>query len=196
MIAALTLAFIAVPLVEIYLIVQVGQVLGALPTVALLLFEGLLGAWLVKREGRRAWAALRQGLRTGGMPDVQLADAALVLVGGTLLLTPGFLTDIAGFALVLPLTRPLGRRLLGWLVARQVRRSVERRLGFGATRVGDTSGAGQHAGAERTRVKRPSSGPGTVGGSVRGPGTAGGSGRDPGTAGGRVVRGEVLDNDA
>jgi len=112
----LVIAFILVPLAEIYVIVQVGQFIGVLPTVVLLLAESMLGAWIVKREGARAWRALRGAIGTARLPSRELADAALVLVGGTLLLTPGFLTDFVGFFFVLPPTRPLARRLLGWAV--------------------------------------------------------------------------------
>ncbi|MGH8894845.1 MAG: FxsA family protein [Actinomycetes bacterium] len=115
----LVVLFLVMPVLEIYVIIQVGQEIGALPTVVLLVLESLLGAWLVKREGRRAWAALRTATGTGRLPSGELADAALVLVGGTLLLTPGFITDVFGFILILPLTRPLARRALGWLVARR-----------------------------------------------------------------------------
>ena len=93
--ALLVVLFLVVPVVEIYVIVQVGQEIGALPTIALLIVESLIGAWLVRREGRRAWEALRTALTTGRLPGGELADAALVLVGGTLLLTPGFVSDIA-----------------------------------------------------------------------------------------------------
>ncbi|HEV8056285.1 MAG TPA: FxsA family protein [Nocardioidaceae bacterium] len=108
----LAVAFLLVPVLEIYVIIQVGQVIGAPWTIALLLLESALGAWIVKREGRRAWAALRTTFSTGRLPGTELADAALVLVGGTLLLTPGFVTDIVGFFFVLPPTRPVARRLL------------------------------------------------------------------------------------
>ncbi|MEO7069874.1 MAG: FxsA family protein, partial [Nostocoides sp.] len=71
-------ALLLVPIVEIFLIVQVGRVIGAWPTVLLLVLESLLGAWLVRREGGRAWRGLSEALRTGTMPSRQLADAALV----------------------------------------------------------------------------------------------------------------------
>jgi UPF0716 protein FxsA len=124
---ALFLAFLVVPVVEIAVIIQVGRVIGTLPTVVLLLVESALGAWLVRREGRRAWSALRTALRVGRLPSRELADAALVLVGGTLLLTPGFVTDVAGAFLVLPATRPWARRLLAALVARRAQRLARRR---------------------------------------------------------------------
>ncbi|WP_405058836.1 FxsA family protein [Kribbella sp. NBC_01505] len=114
------LALLLVPIVEIYVIIQVGQVIGGWPTVALLIVESALGAWLIKREGRRAWAALQASFETGKMPGRELADGALVLIGGTLLLTPGFVTDIFGFFFVLPFTRPLARRALTAFLGRRV----------------------------------------------------------------------------
>jgi UPF0716 protein FxsA len=131
MAALLVVAFLVVPIVEIYVIIQVGQVIGPLPTVALLILESLLGAWIVKREGRRAWAALRTAATSGRLPGRELADAALVLVGGTLLLTPGFVTDVVGFFFVLPPTRPLARRVLAWFVARRAARAVGHRTPTG-----------------------------------------------------------------
>jgi len=114
----LPLALLVVPIVEIAVIVQVGQLIGFWPTLVLLLVESALGAWLIKREGRRAWLALQGAVRTGHLPGRELTDAALVLIGGTLLLTPGFVTDIVGFALVLPFTRPIARRALQAYAAR------------------------------------------------------------------------------
>lgn len=125
----LVVLFLVVPVVEIAVIVQVGQEIGVLPTVVLLLLESAIGAWLVKREGRRAWAALRAASATGRLPSRELADAGLVLVGGTLLLTPGFVTDVFGFFLILPPTRPLARRALGWFVARRAGAAIGRRTG-------------------------------------------------------------------
>ncbi len=124
----LVVLFLIVPIIEIYVIVQVGQEIGALPTIVLLLVESAIGAWLVKREGRRAWSALKGALGTGRLPSSELADAALVLVGGTLLLTPGFVTDVFGFFLILPLTRPLARRALGWFAARRASTLVAARM--------------------------------------------------------------------
>jgi UPF0716 protein FxsA len=113
-------ALLVVPIIEIYVIIQVGQVIGGWPTVALLVVESALGAWLIKREGKRAWNALQTALKTGRMPGRELADAALVLVGGTLLLTPGFITDIFGFFFVLPFTRPLARKVLSGFLSRRI----------------------------------------------------------------------------
>ena len=88
----------------------------------MLVVESALGAWLVRREGSRAWRALQQALSSGAMPAGELSDAALVLVGGTLLLTPGFLTDVVGFMFVLPITRPLARRALTRVLQRRLLR--------------------------------------------------------------------------
>jgi UPF0716 protein FxsA len=116
----LALLFVVLPVVEIYLLIQVGQVIGAWWTVLLLVADGVLGSWLMKREGGRAWAALKAALESRRMPTRELADAALILVGGTLLLTPGFLSDVVGFALVLPVTRPVARRVLTRYLGRKL----------------------------------------------------------------------------
>lgn len=119
----LAVAFVlllVVPVLEIAAIIAVGKVIGGWQTLVLLLVESALGAWLVRREGARAWKALTTALNTGQMPSRQLADAALVLVGGTLLLTPGFLTDLVGFFFILPLTRPIARTALEAVVAKRL----------------------------------------------------------------------------
>ena len=118
--------FVVVPLVEIYVLVQVGQVIGAGWTILLLLADAILGTWLIRREGRRTWLALRDALDTGRMPATELADGALVLVGGTLMIAPGFVTDVFAFFLILPLTRPVFRRLLTAVVARRLIVNVTR----------------------------------------------------------------------
>jgi UPF0716 protein FxsA len=124
----LFLAFLLTPVLEIYVIIQVGQVIGGWQTAALLLVESLLGAWIVRREGRRAWQAVQETIRGGSLPSRELADAALVLTGGVLLLTPGFVTDVFGFLFVLPFTRPLVRRALAVFVARRAK-IRQRRMG-------------------------------------------------------------------
>jgi UPF0716 protein FxsA len=122
----LVLAFLVVPIVEIYVIVQVGEQIGVLPTVLLLILESALGAWIVRKEGSRAWRALTEAVTAGQLPSRELADAVLVLVGGVLLLTPGFVTDVFGFFFVLPVTRPLARRLLAGYIARRATVTVGR----------------------------------------------------------------------
>ena len=116
----LGLLFVVVPVLEIYLLIQAGQVIGVWWTVLLLIATGILGSYLVKLEGGRAWRSLREALNQGRMPARELADGALILVGGTLLLTPGFVTDIAGLFCILPFTRPLARRALTGVVAKRI----------------------------------------------------------------------------
>lgn len=124
------LIFLVMPVLEIYVIIQVGGAIGGWQTAALLLAESMLGAWIIRREGRRAWRALQETFGRGTLPDRELADAALVLVGGVLLLTPGFITDVFGFLFVLPFTRPLVRRLLTAYAARRVKITERRMAGM------------------------------------------------------------------
>jgi UPF0716 protein FxsA len=152
------LALLLVPIVEILVIIQVGRVIGGWPTFGLLVLESLLGAWLVRREGGKAWRALSEALQTGKMPSRQLADAALVLVGGTLLLTPGFVTDIFGFFFILPVTRPIARRFLEAAVARRL---------LGAWTVVGRGGAGPFGAGPSGSGPDAGSGPTVVPGEVR-----------------------------
>ncbi|MEO7351577.1 MAG: FxsA family protein [Marmoricola sp.] len=116
----LLVAFVVVPLVEIYVIIQIGQVIGAWWTILLLIADSILGSWLVKREGARAWRALQVALEEHRMPARELADGILILVGGILMLTPGFVLDIVGALFILPMTRPIGRRLLTGVIGRRL----------------------------------------------------------------------------
>jgi UPF0716 protein FxsA len=116
----LLVAFVVVPIVEIYVLIQVGQVIGAWWTIVLLILDSALGSWLIKREGGRAFRALRTALESGRMPGDELADGALILIGGTLMLSPGFVLDILGVFLILPFTRPLFRRVLAGVVTRRL----------------------------------------------------------------------------
>lgn len=116
----LALLFVVVPLAELYLLIQLGQAVGAWWTILILLADGVLGSYLVKREGSRAWRALQDALGSGRMPATELADGALILVGGTLLLTPGFLSDVAGLFCILPFTRPVARRVLARWISRRL----------------------------------------------------------------------------
>jgi len=138
---AMVVAFIGVPLLEIYVLVQVGQVIGPWWTILLLILASVLGTWLIRREGGRAWRGLTQALQTGRMPARELADGALILVGGTLMLAPGFVTDAVGVLLILPVTRPIARRLLTGVVTRRL------------------LGSGPVAGPGRTNRPGPTGGP-------------------------------------
>jgi UPF0716 protein FxsA len=116
----LLILFIGVPLIEIYVIIQVGQAIGPWWTILLLVIDSILGSWLIRHEGARAWRALTEALDSGRMPARELADGALILIGGTLMLAPGFVTDAFGILMILPVTRPLFRRLLTGIVARRL----------------------------------------------------------------------------
>ncbi|QKW36416.1 FxsA family protein [Actinomadura sp. NAK00032] len=122
----IVLGILAVPVLEILVILQVGAAIGGWATAGLLAAEAVLGVWLVRREGRRAWGALNDTLRSGVLHDRELGDAALVMAGGMLLLFPGFLTDVPGLLLVLPFTRPLARRALSRFAERRMRAAEER----------------------------------------------------------------------
>ena len=114
---AMLVLFIGMPLLEIYVLIQIGQVIGPWWTILLLIADSIFGAWLIRVEGSRAWRALREALDSGRMPAKELADGALILIGGTLMLAPGFVTDAFGILIILPFTRPVFRRLLTRVVA-------------------------------------------------------------------------------
>ncbi|NKZ09298.1 FxsA family protein [Actinomadura latina] len=122
----IVLGTLLLPVLEIFVILQVGAAVGAWPTVGLLVAGAVLGAWLIRREGRRAYGALHDTVRTGVLQDRELGDAALIMVGGMLLLFPGFVTDVLGLLFVLPFTRPLVRRALSSFAARRLRAAEER----------------------------------------------------------------------
>ena len=116
----LVLLFIVVPIAELYVIIQVGQAIGPLPTIAILLLDSVIGSWLLRQQGRAAWQRFNAALRAGRPPARETADGALILFGGALLLTPGFLTDILGVVLLVPPTRAAVRRMLVRRVAGRV----------------------------------------------------------------------------
>jgi UPF0716 protein FxsA len=122
MVPILVLAFIIVPLAELAVIVAVGNFLGLLPTLVLLLAISVAGAWLAKREGLTAWRRFQLAMAEARVPTVEVADGAMILLAGALLLTPGFLTDVVGVLLLLPPTRAALRRLVPRLAARRLRR--------------------------------------------------------------------------
>ena len=112
MILPLVLLFIVVPIVEIYVIIQVGQAIGALWTIALLVADSIAGSMLMRSQGRAAWRRFNEAIAAGRIPAREVVDGALVIFGGALLLTPGFVTDIFGAAFLLPPTRAAIRKLL------------------------------------------------------------------------------------
>lgn len=123
----LALLFVIVPILELVLLIQIGQVVGLWPTLALVLLTGVTGAALARLEGMRVLFQFRRELASGRLPGQALLDGISVLVGGAFLLTPGVLTDFAGFALLVPFTRR-------W-IQRRVRKRLERSLRDGTIRV-------------------------------------------------------------
>jgi UPF0716 protein FxsA len=108
----LIVLFIVVPIAELYVIIKVGELIGVLPTLILLLADAVLGSMLLKHQGRGAWRRFNAALAARRFPGREVVDGALIIVGGTLLLTPGFLSDILGLFLLVPPTRAIARRVL------------------------------------------------------------------------------------
>ncbi|HEX4735907.1 MAG TPA: FxsA family protein [Thermoleophilaceae bacterium] len=108
----LIVLFILVPLAELYVIFKIGDAIGWLPTIALLAIDSVLGWWLLKSQGRTVWLRFQETMQSGRVPHREVLDGALVIFGGAFLLTPGFLTDILGFLLLIPPTRAVFRRML------------------------------------------------------------------------------------
>jgi UPF0716 protein FxsA len=128
---ALIVLFIVVPFAELYVILQVvGPAIGAVPTILLLAADSVLGAVLLRSQGRVVWRRFNENLAAGRMPHREVVDGVLVIFGGALLITPGFLSDIVGLVLLVPPTRAVVRRV--------VFRRLGNRLVVGATR---TAGA-------------------------------------------------------
>ena len=116
MLLRLFLIFALVPIIEIWLLIKVGRVIGALPTVAILLAISMTGAWLARSQGFRIIVTIRDELAAGRLPAAHFLYGALILAGGILLLTPGFFTDLIGLFFLIPATRRLPKRWLStWL---------------------------------------------------------------------------------
>ncbi|WP_433238148.1 FxsA family protein [Streptosporangium sp. CA-135522] len=151
----LVLAFLAVPVLEILVFVQVGQAIGVWPAVAALVAGSLLGSWVIRREGRKAWRKLQEAMQTGRMPEAGAPGGALTIAGGVLLAVPGFLTDIVGLLFLLPFTQPLIRVLGARFLARRIRAFAEKSAGPGLGSPFGTPGSPFDA----LREQPPGSGP-------------------------------------
>ena len=123
MAVVLLFLFLALPIAEIYVIIQVGGAIGIWPTLALLILDGFVGAALARSQGRAAWERFNRALTDGRVPARETFDGAMIILGGALLLAPGFITDLVGFALLIPPTRAVVRAVLARLAGR--------RIGFG-----------------------------------------------------------------
>ena len=120
MLLPLVLLFIAVPLAELAVIIQVGQAIGALPTIAILVADSVLGSLLLRMQGRTAWRRFRAAMAEGRVPAREVLDGALVIFGGAFLITPGFITDILGGVLLIPPTRAVVRGILARRLANRM----------------------------------------------------------------------------
>jgi UPF0716 protein FxsA len=131
---ALIAVFIAVPLVELYVILKVGDAIGVVWTILILAADSVLGSLLLRSQGRSVWRRFNDAFAAGRMPHREVIDGVLVIFGGALLITPGFVTDVVGLMLLIPPTRALVRRLamrrLGRRVSAGVADAAERRRGF------------------------------------------------------------------
>jgi len=125
MIIRLLALFIFIPLLDLAILVRLGQALGFWPTIGLVVATGTAGAFLARSQGVRVINGIKTEMSVGQIPSARLLDGLLVLIGGTLLLTPGLLTDLAGFLLLIPPTRARLREML--------RRRVERMVHSGTT---------------------------------------------------------------
>lgn len=112
MLPLLVLLFVLVPIAELAIIIQVGQAIGVWWTIALLVADSVLGSMLMRSQGRAAWRRFNDALGSGRVPAKEVIDGGLVIFGGACLLTPGFISDLFGAALLLPPTRAVIRRLL------------------------------------------------------------------------------------
>ncbi len=120
MFGRLFLLFLLIPLVDLTLLVTVGQQIGLWPTVGIVVATAAVGSWLAKREGFAAWQRVRTKLSTGTLPGAELVDGIVILISGVLLLTPGFLTDLAGIVGLIPPVRRAARRKLMASIERSV----------------------------------------------------------------------------
>ena len=119
MLLKLFLAFTIIPIIEIYLLIEIGSMFGALTAVTLVILTGFLGAFLARMQGLQTLYRIQESLREGRMPSSELLDALLIVIAGLVLLTPGFITDSVGFLLLIPTTR---NSIKSWL-----RRQIELR---------------------------------------------------------------------
>ncbi len=116
----LVVIFILVPIAELYVIIKIGGAIGILPTLALLVADALLGSFLLRHQGRAAWVRFNRALAENRLPHKEVVDGVLIVFGGALLLTPGFITDIFGLVLLIPPTRALVRAFSMRMVRRRM----------------------------------------------------------------------------
>ena len=111
------LIFLMVPFLEIYFLLKMGGLIGVFPTVLLVVFAAVLGAWMLRQQRFETWQRFQQGMAKGKVPAMEMLEGPVLLVGGAFLLTPGFFTDITGFICLIPYTR---KKLVTYLIERQL----------------------------------------------------------------------------
>ena len=144
---ALIAIFVVVPLAELYVIFKVGDAIGILPTLALLVADSILGSLLLKSQGRAVWRRFNESMSAGRIPHREVLDGVLIIFGGAFLITPGFLTDVVGLLLLLPPTRSIFRGVLA-------RRSLMVAGDAVNARVGGRRGRAQDWDVEGTATER------------------------------------------
>ena len=122
MLLRLVLLFVLTPLVELAILVYLGTIIGALYTILIVVATGILGAFMARNQGLAALSRIRGSIERGIIPSDEIFDGALILAGGLLLLTPGIITDIIGFAVLVPQTRRIIGRWLRSLIRRRIQR--------------------------------------------------------------------------
>ena len=137
----LLILFIALPIAELYVIIQIGGAIGVLPTLAILVVDSIIGAALARSQSRAAWERFNRAIAEARIPGREVFDGAMIIVGGALLLTPGFITDVFGLILLIPPTRAIvraflsrvvgGRTRMAWRVASPGMAGARRRAGYG-----------------------------------------------------------------
>jgi UPF0716 protein FxsA len=143
------------PLAELYVILKVGDAIGAVPTILLLAADSVLGAVLLRTQGRSVWRRFNNALAEGKMPHREVIDGVLVIFGGAFLITPGFITDIVGFLLLLPPTRALIRSRVVRRLGRRVAGGPVNRFGRRAPRDYDVEGsASEYDDSPQRRLER------------------------------------------
>ena len=150
----LVVAFIVLPIAELYLIYKVGDSIGILPTLALLALDSIIGSVLLRTQGRAVWRRFQATMQAGRMPHREVQDGVLVIFGGALLITPGFLTDILGLLLLIPPTRAVVRRFVMRAFTRRAVARVADRGGRSDRGVWDVDGTAEEVEPEHQRLPR------------------------------------------
>jgi UPF0716 protein FxsA len=178
----IVLALLLAAAVEITVLILVGQAIGAVWTVLLMLATSALGGFLLRREGARAWRAFRSDLQEGRPPGNTATDGLLVFIGGVLMLVPGFVTDVIGALLLVPPIRRLGRAVALRLFGKRISAATAMSL-FGPRRVRVRYGGPQHPDSPKPTSSPPTVGPGR---DSSGPGPSGRGDNEP-------IEGEIID---